>query len=371
MAVVRGSFWHSRPEEYRQNRKIPLTKTSMEQTIKTLSQTLNELDAVAGKGVLNIGRHAGKTFVQVSTYHPDYANWTSKVVSKSKDESIINFKKYLFTRWMMVQDACGELNYAEIHELRQRLHEERIRHQRSCEAVLNERLRTSKAEQLLSLTNDVMFFQENILGHLEIEDILHISSVCVALRAVTVDDEGWPEVVARGMARHRRTLHSPPGTTPALKLCWSKDTGCLRTRRDLHDKRARAFFGVPFSFWKLAPIEFDAEGNLLGFAEHRDLGALVKQEFPSYNRMWNEVRLSVSDWQKKSNAVRRLANSFATNSVSDAALKLCNANTRLRAALKAVTTFHAVHQIRTSPMLKFPPDAASVEFELWRRLSNA
>lgn len=321
---------------------------------------LSELDnSEIGEMRIGFGKFFGTSYSTVAICNPGYARWALSLTAPEHPD-MLEFQSFLRQR-TEITDQLERLDKQHKDKLKQLLHEQHVRDVRHREEVLKERMRTSRGDQLLSLTDDIGLFQQGVLVHLPLKSLLAIPSVCVTLRDAVAATGEWKKIVATAMARLRETLVPPPALGPqGMRLS--------STRREDHDRMVRSFFGIKCRWWTTNPICFNSSGRLVGFEEHNHMGRVARQNQELYLNLRNEVRLAIKDWTAKRNAVRKHADDM-NDRVLDAAKKLCISNKRVKDAMESVIKFHTKNAIAVDAKVAAVPAGGNV-LDDWKAFAS-
>ena len=215
------------------------------------------------------------------------------------------------------------------------------------EEVLRERMRTSRGDQLINMTNDVGLFQSKFLSQLPLDCLLVLPAVCTALRDATTGTEEWPKIVATAMARIRTPLAISSGKNTASRA--------LETMKKKHDERVRKYFGVTCRWWITHPIVFASDRRLTGLDELKHLGSVAKLRAGEYRELRDTLAQLFQMWRQQ-----RRYSEFSL----DEARKRHNTVVALRASVGRVLEFHDSNRITTG-LVRVIPARDTKAFKDW------
>ena len=293
-----------------------------------------------GQQVFTSTKHLGRTFAFVAHNDSGYCAWTLAKCDNPFTSDMRRFKSFLWQR----ESLTTRLREMDEHARRQMelARKDMLAHAEAERvAVLAERRRTARAEQLLGLTHDIDCFQASILARLPLATLLNLPRVCRALRESTSARADWFRVVAVAMG----------------KRWWERPE---KAKNDKHNAAVKRFFGIP-SEWVMSPILYDPTNGLQGYEEHARVAKLAK----AYSALRNEVRLAIQYWRGKyrvlESEMKRVGHSLV-----EFAKELDFACERLRKAVNAVIEHHKTNTIKTTLPAMFWED----DLETWTKFGK-
>jgi len=217
--------------------------------------------------------------------------------------------------------------------------EQRRKIQQAPAFTLAERKRTSRGEQLLSLTHDTGFFKDAILRLLPLETLLRLPLACKQLRDSTNGLDEWYLLVITAIVERKDMLLRRLNDYRADPY-WlgDKRLRALSERDRRHDLAVRRFFGLPLR-WDV-PTMYTVGSVVIGLKENRAAAVLANGTL--YANLRNEIRMAINDRKKKKRAVEKSIEEF-TDDVDTKAVPLIAAGKRLQIAINTMTDINKVH----------------------------
>lgn len=320
---------------------------------------LKELDETTGTTLLLFGKFHHQTYAKVAAENPSYCHWARSQIFPSG--GLADFKMYADRRWELETPLrqmrdIDRLNMQRVErekELKRKAEaeEERRRQVKARKELLDERMRTSRGEQLIGLAALTDLF-DIVLGHLPLFELLNLPRVCNALRNSTSYSRGdqWMRIVAVAMAKERSRVQQ-------VEKGYDKKVKLLR-----HDEAVERFFHIPVA-WNVGAITFSG-GELHGFDQHLQLKKLMASQCDYYLKTRNEVRLAIQDLKTK----RRQFNDQVEKMVDldKPFKKLVASNARAKNAINAASGFFALHKIKPTTL---PADASNPDLPNWEKFA--